>query len=128
MKSNSSSNTNEEVKMDMVKNRIVADADETKWAESLKEKISCLHNGIGGIFLYHVRKAAGIDSRRVRTTVHVGMWGTTKWRDSLDTGFLNWGRQRHAASLLSVLTLRDPVSALCPCTGTSMWAGGTEYR
>ena len=38
---------------------MAAEGQTAAWAESLKSKLSCLRKGQGGIFLYHVRKAAG---------------------------------------------------------------------
>ena len=91
--------------------KIVTDA----WSQGLIHKLACLRKGCGGIFLYHVRKAAGTSVRDVLEQVckrwHVSLFETEGL--SLDESFLSYGgsseRGPGSGALLSVMTLRDPV-------------------
>lgn len=81
------------------------DPDNTRWEQQLTRKLRCAASHRGGIFLYHVRKAAGTS---VKDVLH---HASTQWRIplyeteglSLDPRFLV------PQSLLSVLTMRNPV-------------------
>ena len=81
------------------------DADSARWQEQLTRKLRCLSTKRGGIFLYHVRKAAGTSIKDVL------QHASARWRVplyeteglSLDPRFLL------PESLLSVLSMRDPV-------------------
>ena len=92
--------------------RNVVAADQSKWVESIRGKLLCLQGGTGGVFLYHVRKAAGTSIRDVLEQScarwHVGFYEVEGL--TLDTEFLDYKSVNSAStSLLSVLTLRDPV-------------------
>lgn len=92
--------------------------DET-WYKGLVHKLACLQKGCGGVFLYHVRKAAGTSIRDVLEQA------CKRWRVSLfetegltlDSTFLSHGSSGGGlgsvpgggGTLLSVTTLRDPV-------------------
>lgn len=94
------------------KRNMAAEGQTAAWAESLKSKLSCLRKGQGGIFLYHVRKAAGTTIRDVLEQScgrwHVGFYEVEGL--TLDANFLSYkSRDSTTSSLLSVLTLRDPV-------------------
>ena len=82
-----------------------ADEDTVRWEQQLVRKLRCVSSHRGGIFLYHVRKAAGTSVKDVL------QHASTNWRIplyeteglSLDPRFLE------PRSLLSVLTIREPV-------------------
>lgn len=97
----------------MRKRNIAAEGQTAAWAEGLKRKLSCLRGGQGGVFLYHVRKAAGTTIRDVLEQScgrwHVGFYEVEGL--TLDANFLNYkSGDSTSSSLLSVLTLRDPVA------------------
>jgi hypothetical protein len=85
------------------------------WSRGLLHKLACLRRGGGGVFLYHVRKAAGTSIRDVLEQAckrwHVSLFETEGL--SLDAAFLSYGgssgRAQGAGALLSVTTLREPV-------------------
>lgn len=85
--------------------RAGGDADMARWHAQLTRKLRCAQSHRGGIFLYHVRKAAGTSVKDVL------QHASQRWRVplyeteglSLDPRFLV------PQSLLSVLTMRDPV-------------------
>ena len=75
------------------------------WSAQLLAKLQCLHSGgLGGIFLYHVRKAAGTTIREMMIDA------SSNWRipfyesegKSLNSQFLN-------ENMLFVTSLREPV-------------------
>ena len=85
------------------------------WSRGLLHKLACLKKGCGGVFLYHVRKAAGTSIRDVLEQAckrwHVSLFETEGL--SLDKAFLSYGgsssKGPRGGALLSVTTLRDPV-------------------
>ena len=85
--------------------RAGGDADMARWHAQLTRKLRCAQSHRGGIFLYHVRKAAGTSVKDVL------QHASQRWRVplyeteglSLDPRFLV------PQSLLSVVTMRDPV-------------------
>jgi len=82
-----------------------SDEDTVRWETQLTRKLRCLSSHRGGIFLYHVRKAAGTS---VKDVLHHSskLWRVPVFETeglSLDPRFLV------PKSLLSVLTMRDPV-------------------
>ncbi len=85
------------------------------WSRGLLHKLACLKKGYGGVFLYHVRKAAGTSIRDVLEQSckrwHVSLFETEGL--SLDKAFLSYGgsssRGQGGGALLSVTTLRDPI-------------------
>ena len=95
------------------------------WAQRLKRKLVCMNQGKGGVFLYHVRKAAGTSVRDLlehyTKAKRVGLLESEGV--SLDVRFLSHGGENNAqrtlgdnvdnigdGALLSVLTLREPVA------------------
>lgn len=83
-------------------------SDDVAWLKQLQGKLACLRIGSEGLYLYHVRKAAGTTVRDVLTEL------SHRWRVrlfeteglSLDARFLN---EKH---LLSVTTMRDPINRI----------------
>jgi hypothetical protein len=84
-------------------------SDTERWASQLRYKLQCLHGSLrsGGIFLYHMRKAAG-------TTIRDMLVGASRtWRipfyetegKSLNKGFLE-------ENLILVTSLRDPIERI----------------
>ena len=81
------------------------DEDTRRWHTQLTRKLRCAQSHRGGIFLYHVRKAAGTSVKDV--LAHASqLWRVPLYETeglSLDPRFLV------PQSLLSVLSIRDPV-------------------
>ena len=85
-----------------------SDIRNSAWSSQLQAKIECLNNGLlEGIFLYHIRKAAGTSVRDMLTEA------TSKWKiplyetegPSLNQLFLN-------ENLLFVTSIRDPIERI----------------
>ena len=52
------------------------DADTLRWEEQLTRKLRCAASHRGGIFLYHVRKAAGTSVKDVSAACTLLIWRT----------------------------------------------------
>ena len=96
------------------------------WYLNILSKIACLRQGKGGIFLYHVRKAAGTTIRDLLEHT-CELWSVKLFEVeglSLDPHFLNFHyskspmknpsslRTEHSSDLLSVISFRNPIDRI----------------
>jgi hypothetical protein len=81
------------------------DNETVRWGLQLLSKLRCLNGGRGGMYLYHVRKAAGTTIREVmeRSTRKWGVRMMETEGPTLNSKFLS------VPGLLTVTTLREPV-------------------
>ena len=102
------SNSNEVMKISGKPIKREIKRDEYRWSLQLIAKLQCLHSGgLEGIFLYHMRKAAGTTIRNILTDA------SSRWQipffetegPTLNSQFLN-------ESLFTVTSLRDPIERI----------------